>query len=182
MGDRLCRGREAWRHDTGIGKPTRGHGAVGAAVCGVSQYAPCAVAAAGGVVGSSGETGEAGWDRSYGAGIRCGSAEFAEVDGSIRAWSATKAAAAGTPASSGQNSERSARLRGTAGADYRCDFALWRDNLPGGSRIAARREVAAGVEVHFNQRIGRVDSRVRGILTHAADHAADADTGGGGSR
>ena len=54
-----------------------------AAVCGVSQYAPCAVAAAGGVVGSSGETGEAGWDRSYGAGVGCGPAEPAEVDRSV---------------------------------------------------------------------------------------------------
>ena len=54
--------------------------------------------------------------------------------------------------------------------------------LPGGSRIAARCEVAAGVEGHSAQRIGRVDSRVRGIVSHAADHAADADSGGGGGR
>ena len=53
--------------------------------------------------------------------------------------------------------------------------------LPGGSRIAARCEAAAGVEGHCNQRTGRVDSRVCGVVSHAADHAADADSGGGGS-
>ena len=83
LADRLCRGREAWRYDTGIGKPSRGCGAVGAAICGVSQYAPGAVAAAGGVVGCGGEVGAAGWDRSYGAGVGCGPAESTEVDGSI---------------------------------------------------------------------------------------------------
>ena len=52
--------------------------------------------------------------------------------------------------------------------------------LPGGSRIAARCEAAAGVEGHSDQRTGRVDSRVCGVVSHAADHAADADPGGGG--
>jgi hypothetical protein len=32
--------------------------------------------------------GAAGWDRSYGACVGCGSAESAEVDGSVRAWRA----------------------------------------------------------------------------------------------
>ena len=43
-------------------------------------------------------------------------------------------------------------------------------------------EAAAGVEGHCNQRTGRVDSRVCGVVSHAADHAADADSGGGGGR
>ena len=56
--------------------------------------------------------------------------------------------------------EHSARIRGTAGADYRCDFASWRDELFGGSRVAAGCEAAAGGEGHASQRTGGADPRV----------------------
>ena len=56
------------------------------------------------------------------------------------------------------------------------------NQLCGGSRISQRRKAAAGVEGHRHQPTGRVDSRVCGVVGHAADHAADADSGGGGSR
>ena len=115
-----------------------------------------------------------GRDRSDGAGAGCGSAEPAEVDESIRASRGSKAAQASTPASA-QKRARCSRLRGTAGGEHRCG-----GELSGRSGIAARCETAAGVEGHSNQRAGRVDSRVCGVVSHAADHAADANPGGGG--
>src|SRR5487761_2493358 len=69
----------AGQHDTGSGKPSRRCGTVGAAVCGVSQYASGAIATAGRAVGVGGEVGKAGWDRSYGAGVGCGHSETTGV-------------------------------------------------------------------------------------------------------
>ena len=60
----------------------------------------------------------------------------------------------------GRTRARCSRLRGTAGADYRRGA-----ELPGGSRIAARCEAAAGVEGHSNQQTGRADSRVCGVVS-----------------
>src|SRR5580704_4407585 len=102
-------------------------------------------------MGGGSEASAAGRDHSNGAGAGRGPAESAEVDGSIGTSRFHKASEVSGPASAGW--ECRTRLRGTAGADYRSGA-----ELPGGSRIAARCEDAAGVEGHSGQHTGRADS------------------------
>jgi hypothetical protein len=121
---------------------SRGCGAGTAAVCGVSQAHPVRSRLPEELWAAAAKLARRDGIDSYGAGAGCGSAESAEVDGSIRASRKPKPR---KPRRQGVGWQKECR----APPSWNC----WRQHgsgnqLSGGSRIAAGCEAAAGVEGH----------------------------------